>query len=280
MTWSTIMIVVQLIFLEGILSIDNAAVLGAMATPLPNDKPIPWPPLLNGLGELLDPLLGAQRTAALKVGLLGAYLGRAAMLLAATFIVRNLWLRTLGAVYLVYLAVEHIAHLNAGVGAGEIHHDSPVRQTGFWATVLSIELADLAFSLDNVVAAITLSNKLWVVMLGVALGIIAMRFAATLFARLILWEPALQTGAYLLVLSLGVELLLKEIFHIEIGELTQFMISIGILAGTFWIARSGLRKAAVWPLLIQCFKVLHLPFAALQWLFALLINPFRRTAHV
>jgi tellurite resistance protein TerC len=38
-----ITIIIQLIFLEGILSIDNAAVLGAMVSVLPSDKPVPYP---------------------------------------------------------------------------------------------------------------------------------------------------------------------------------------------------------------------------------------------
>ena len=38
-----ISVVVQLIFLEGILSIDNAAVLGAMVSVLPDNKPVPFP---------------------------------------------------------------------------------------------------------------------------------------------------------------------------------------------------------------------------------------------
>ena len=282
MSWSTVVVVVQLIFLEGILSIDNAAVLGAMAAPLPADKAIPWPPVLAWLGRLLDPLLGMQREAALKVGLLGAYLGRAAMLLAASFIVRNLWLRTLGAVYLIYLAVDHIAHLDRveGVLEADGQPARQVDQVGFWSTVLTIELADLAFSLDNVVAAITLSEHLWVVMLGVGLGIVAMRFAATLFTRLIQWEPALQIGAYLLVFSLGVELLLQELFHIRIHELAQFLISTGILVGTVLVARSSLRNAALWKPMIQLFKALYAPFALLGWLFSLLISPFRRAVNV
>ena len=41
--WPVIAIVLQLIFLEGILSIDNAAVLGLLVPPLPDDKGIPWP---------------------------------------------------------------------------------------------------------------------------------------------------------------------------------------------------------------------------------------------
>jgi hypothetical protein len=43
MDWSIVAIILQLIFLEGILSIDNAAVLGAMVTHLPDDRAIIWP---------------------------------------------------------------------------------------------------------------------------------------------------------------------------------------------------------------------------------------------
>ena len=55
-----ITIILQLIFLECILSIDNAAVLGAMVAPLPNDRPVPWPRTLRGVLSKLDPLLGPQ----------------------------------------------------------------------------------------------------------------------------------------------------------------------------------------------------------------------------
>jgi tellurite resistance protein TerC len=281
MDWSLVVIIIQLIFLEGILSIDNAAVLGAMAAVLPKDKPIPWPSWLQWLEEPAQRTLGMQREAALKVGLLGAYVGRFLMLLIATFIVRNLWLRLIGAFYLIYLAVEHIAHLDHS--ADDPHdgdHSRSMRpQAGFWSIVLTIELADLAFSLDNVVAAITLSDELWVVMLGVALGIVTMRFAATIFTRLILWEPALQTGAYLLVLSLGVELVLKEIFHFHIGEMVQFAISLGILVGTVLVARSPLAQIfGLWSPVITLFKAIYLPFGVLSWLFQLLLSPFRRNA--
>jgi tellurite resistance protein TerC len=227
-----------------------------------------------------------QREAALKVGLLGAYVGRFLMLLAATFIVHNQWLRILGAIYLVYLAVNHVAHIDDDIQRTDQNIDnldSPQiahRQVEFWSTVVAIELADLAFSLDNVVAAITLSDKLWVLMLGVALGIVAMRFAATLFTRLIQWEPALQTGAYLLVLSLGVELLLKEIVHVHLGETIQFAISLSILVLCILVARSPLgNNAPLWQPMIRFFKVLYLPFGLISWLIQGLTNSFQRHAN-
>src|SRR3974377_274892 len=94
-------IIVQLIFLESILSIDNAAVLGAMVAHLPVDIPIAWPRSLAPFGNRLHPLLGNQRPAALRVGLLGAYLGRGLMLIMASFVLSNPWLKLLGELYLL-----------------------------------------------------------------------------------------------------------------------------------------------------------------------------------
>lgn len=238
---AAVTIIIQLIFLEGILSIDNAAVLGAMVAHLPNDRPIPWPRPLRFLEGWSQITLGYQREAALKVGLLGAYIGRGLMLALASVIIHVPWLRIIGAAYLVYLAFHHFAELYHTHRAEAGHEETPRVRGGFWPTVLAIELADLAFSIDNVIAAVALSDKFWVVMLGVAIGILVMRFAATIFTRMIAWEPALQTGAFLLLLAIGAELLAEEVWHVHIEEMTQFAISASILILTVIVARTPLR---------------------------------------
>lgn len=253
-------IILQLIFLEGILSIDNAAVLGAMVAHLPDDKPIPWPRPLRFMAAWSARTLGPQRQAALKVGLLGAYFGRGLMLLLAGLIIHQPWVRILGAAYLLYLAVEHFAEMY------HPHEQLEARRLaraagGFWATVGAIELADLAFSVDNVIAAVALSDELWVVMLGVAIGIVLMRFAATIFTRAITWEPALATGAYLLLVAIGAELLAEELFGVHLGEIEQFLVSVGILALTILFARVLLLRS-----LLIIFRPVLALMAAIQWL--------------
>ncbi len=249
---AAITIIIQLIFLEGILSIDNAAVLGAMVAHLPNDRPIPWPRPLRFLAGWTQRVLGYQREAALKVGLLGAYVGRGLMLALASVIIHVPWLRIIGAAYLVYLAFHHFAELYHAHRAEAGHDEIPRVRGGFWPTVLAIELADLAFSIDNVIAAVALSDQFWVVMLGVAIGILVMRFAAAIFTRMIAWEPALQTGAFLLLLAIGAELLAEEVWRVHIEEMTQFAISASILILTVVVARTPLRgpiKLAARPLI-------------------------------
>ena len=226
--WPTILIVLQLIFLEGILSIDNAAIIGALVSPLPDKEDIPWPGPLKKLGRFLHPLLGKQRTAALRVGLLGAYLGRGAMLFMTSFLIHNSRIKLLGAAYLIHLAFDSLEDMSGG-GGEEDGEGKPILAKTFWATVLTVELMDLVFSIDNVVAAVSLSSKIWVVMLGVAIGILTMRYAAGLFSYAVEREPILKQAAYILVLTIGVELVLEQVWHIAFSDMVRFGISISII---------------------------------------------------
>jgi tellurite resistance protein TerC len=229
--WPVIIIILQLIFLEGILSIDNAAVIGALVSPLPDDQPIPWPKALKRLDQWLHPILGNQRMAALRVGLLGAYLGRGMMLFLTSFLIHNSWIKLIGAAYLIHLAFDNLEDMSGG-GGEEDEEVQRIKVQSFWATVLTVEVMDLIFSIDNVVAAVSLSNKIWVVMVGVGIGILTMRFAAGIFSYAVIREPILKQAAYVLVLNIGVELILDQIWHIEISDLVRF----GISASTILLA--------------------------------------------
>ncbi|MBI2248024.1 MAG: DUF475 domain-containing protein [Armatimonadetes bacterium] len=248
MDFAPILIILQLIYLEGILSIDNAAVLGALVSHLPKDDPIPWPRMLRFLKKPVHRTLGGQRLSALKVGLLGAYVGRGTMLFIASWVVQNPWLLLLGGLYLIKLAADHLGELpgNSQQEAEETAGQS-VRKLGrsFWSVVVAVELADLAFSLDNVVAAVALSRQYWVVLTGVALGIITMRFAAGIFVRLIARYPELEAAAYLLVFNIGVMLLLEDVFKIHPSDVQKFLLSLSTLLLTIlWGQNAAVQRFA------------------------------------
>lgn len=274
MSLTVLGIVFQLVFLEGILSIDNAAVLGAMVASLPDDRAIDWPGALQRFGELIAPFTGAQRVAALRVGLLGAYLGRGLMLVLASLVIQNPWLKLVGALYLVRLAFEN---LGAPDGGDEGAARTAQAAQGFWWVVLNVELADLVFSLDNVVAAVSLSKDLWVVMLGVAIGILTMRFAAGLFAKAVLKEPVLKYAAYLLVLNIGIQLLLEEVARVEIADWVRFMISAAIIGITLLYAHSGtLQKTR--PVIHWLARGVTRINDAISWLLSMLMAGLRALA--
>ena len=247
MDWQIILIVIQLIFLEGILSIDNAAVLGAMVSPLSDKERVHWAKPVLWLGRILDPLLGPQRTAALRAGLLGAYVGRGLMLFLATLIIQNPWLKVLGAAYLIRLALDNLGMAEPNEEDAHVH---PLEGNAFWMIVVTVEITDLIFSLDNVVAAVALSNRFWVVMLGVAIGILVMRFAAGFFSYAVEREPVLKTTGYILVLIIGLELILEEFAGWVFFDWVRFAISVSTILLSLAYAHSRLlqklRPVLVW----------------------------------
>ena len=171
-------VIISLIIIEGLLSVDNALAIAAMARHLPEH----------------------QQKLALRWGIIGAYGFRGLCMAFAAWIIENPWLKIGGAVYLVYLMCKHFADAgeeeNEG-GSGEM------AAKGLVATIISIEFMDLSLSVDNVVAAVAMSPKLWVVCTGVFIGILALRFVAGACLKLIEKFPILEETAFLLIGYVG-----------------------------------------------------------------------------
>ena len=277
MDFSIVVIIIQLIFLECILSIYNAAILGAMVIPLPEHEGIPWPKRMAKIGHAIDKVLGPQRQAALRVGLIGAYVGQTLMLIMATYIIANPWLKIVGAAYLIHLALDNLSA--SGYSGGEDDESvHPIKARGFWMTVVSVELMDLAFSLDNVVAAVAISEKLWVVLLGVAIAIVVIRFAAGWFSHIIEKEPILKSAAYILILNIGIELVLDEVFHIVFSDWTRFGIS--ILTLLLALAYGHFRFMKIFrPLLIWMSQLFAIVNMLINWVIAPLKGFFNLIGH-
>lgn len=277
------LVVLQLIYLEGILSLDNAVVLATMVAHLPRTEPIPWPRWLRRLQAPAHRLLGGQRTAALKVGLLGAYVGRGVMLAAATFVIHNRWLMLLGGLFLIKLAVDYLSEPVEVAEPTVPGTPVPRRavQRSFWSVVLAVEVADLIFSLDNVVAAIGLSRDLLVISIGVGLGILAMRFASNQFGHLLDRYPILEGATYIIVLLIGIEVCVEELFQLRAADWVMFLFSLGTLIFCLWYASSRTLQRVLRPLaplqrLLGVVSALFgFPLRLLAWLSAVLLAALR-----
>jgi tellurite resistance protein TerC len=171
-------VVVSLIIIEGLLSVDNALAIAAMARHLPEP----------------------QQKLALRWGIIGAYVFRGLCMAFAAWIIENPWLKIGGAVYLVYLMCKHFADAEEEENEGGA---DGIASKGLIATIISIEFMDLSLSVDNVVAAVAMSPKLWVVCTGVFIGILALRFVAGACLKLIEKFPILEETAFLLIGYVG-----------------------------------------------------------------------------
>jgi tellurite resistance protein TerC len=199
-------------------------------------------------------------------------LGRGLMLVLASFVVQNEWLQLVGALYLLKISVAELGAIHhEEKGSGE--EDERVKKfeyRSFWSTVLMVELMDLAFSLDNVVVVVTLSKELWLIMLGVAMGIITMRFAAGIFSKLIEKVPTLSVGAYILVFNIGLEFIIARLFETEIPNYVRFGINIGILILAYVFNQFPvLGRIMKWP-----FRIAQYIMFGIDRIFWLAIYPF------
>lgn len=179
--------VLLLIFMEGVLSLDNALVLALVVRHLPPK---------------------AQRKA-LTYGIWGAFIFRIAALFLITRIFSSYWIRIVGGGYLVYLAVKYFAWDRA-------EEQAKAQQTSafaFWRVVVTVELLDMVFSLDSILASVAVSQKLAVVVVGGLLGIVMMRLASSLFVTLLNWFPRIEGVAYVIVGGLGAKLVAQGLFR-------------------------------------------------------------------
>jgi YkoY family integral membrane protein len=166
--------IATLVLLEGILSVDNAL---AMAMQV------------RSLGP-------SQQRRALFYGMWGALILRAAALLGAKWLMSVWWLQLTGALYLLYLAIAHFARQSSTPHRFDGRGDAG---PGFWTTVAMVELTDAAFAFDSTLVAVGMSNHLWVILSGVAVGIVAVRFAASLFVKLLERCPQLEHPGFVLM---------------------------------------------------------------------------------
>ena len=76
----------------------------------------------------------------------------------------------------------------------------------FWATVVRVELINLAFSIDSILVAVAMSPKPWVVITGGILGIVAMRLVVGQLLVLVSAIRALVDGAFVIIAWVGIKL--------------------------------------------------------------------------
>ena len=248
-------VIISLIVIEGLLSVDNALAIAAMASHLDEKR----------------------RKTAMNIGYLGAYGFRVVALLVAGWIIDNVWVKLAGALYLVWLMCAHFAEQEKDAAeegdAINVHHRT------FAGTITMIALMDLSLSVDNVVAAIALSpDRLWPVYVGVTIGIISLRLIAGYAVKMIERYPVLEHTAFLLVGYVGLLLLSELYLHIHFDKFVKFagIVVITVLS-VAWSQKPGLQKALM-PLVRVALLPMELFAAIAGSLIVLIAWPFRQVA--
>jgi YkoY family integral membrane protein len=198
---ASLAIIGNLIIIESLLSVDNAAVLATMVMDLPEK----------------------EREKALKYGIWGAYVFRGLAMLFASILIKIWWLKPVGGIYLLYLVYSYWKGKQTVKTEDDVIDKKSnwlyrvtVGSLGnFWATVCLVELMDMAFSIDNVFAAVAFTPNIILVCAGVFIGILAMRFIANYFVKMMEKYTFLETAAFVVIAVLGIKLTLSLVEHFQ-----------------------------------------------------------------
>lgn len=197
-TISLILIGLNIVLIESLLSIDNAAVLAAMVKDLPEE----------------------ESKKALKYGIIGAFVLRGLSLVFVSILMKIIWLKIAGGIYLVYLSYDYFKKNWGVVSQGDEENEEPsafakwlrLSIGGLWGTVAMVEIMDLAFSVDNVFAAVAMTKNMYIIIGGVCVGIVAMRFVAQKFVSLMRSYPFLEKITFYVITLLGLKLIISGSF--------------------------------------------------------------------
>jgi len=185
-----------LIGLELVLGVDNILVISIFVARLPEDR----------------------RQKARVVGLALALVARIVMLAVVVYLasltrplVWNLSLRDLllltGGLFLLYKAVREIHH---AVERDEDYNE-PVSsgRDRYAAVITQIVLLDIVFSIDSVITAVGLTNKLWIIIGAVVISFVGILFFAKYIGEFILRNPALKILALSFLVTIGVTIFME-----------------------------------------------------------------------
>lgn len=237
-----------LVALEGLLAADNALVLAIMVKQLPEEK----------------------RKKALFYGLAGAFVFRFTSLFVISFLVDVWQVQAIGALYLLFMAGNHIFRKVIKGKAEEQEEMKVSKNSNFWVTVLKVEIADIAFAVDSILAAVAMAvalpntplpniggldgGKFLVIFAGGIIGLIIMRFAANQFVKLLEKRPGLEIAAFTIVGWVGVKLavitlshpmlsILNEDFaHSTAWKISFYVVLVGIAAAGWFFSKEKSTK--------------------------------------
>jgi len=166
--------ILQICLIDLLLSGDNAILIAMACVDLPADI----------------------RRKAVVLGTGVAVLFRVLLAFAATLALRAPYIKLLGAVLLLLIAIELVASDSTG------HKQAAARdaKTGVWRAILLIVVADAVMSLDNVVAvAAAAQDSLLYLMLGLLISVPILVFSSLLIMRVLHTHPVvIEAGGALL----------------------------------------------------------------------------------
>jgi len=184
-----------LTFLEIVLGVDNVIFISILSSKLP----------------------AAQQPRARRIGLLGAMVTRVALLFSLAWIIRltKPWFTVLGQeisgrdLILIlgglFLLAKSTYEIHDKLEGEEGHASAKVRSS-FTAVIIQIMLLDVVFSLDSVITAVGMVDKVWVMVAAVIAAVAIMVISAEPISAFVNRHPTVKMLALSFLLLIGMSL--------------------------------------------------------------------------
>ena len=133
-----------------------------------------------------------------------------------------------------------------------------------WATVIKVELTDIAFAIDSILAAVAIAitlphisetsigginlGQFAVMVIGGFIGVIIMRYAANIFIKVLETKPGLEIAAFLIVGWVGIKLFVIAAAHEKLALIPHEFPHSTLWTVIFWVVLLGL---LVWGVLVS-----------------------------
>ena len=110
--------------------------------------------------------------------------------------------------------------------------------------MVKVELTDIVFAIDSILVAVAMSPKLWVIITGGLLGIVAMRMVIGQLLAIVRRYPALVDGAFVIIAWVGIKLLIEYAHslgwvHFLVPKWLSLGVIVVIFTASFFYARTA-----------------------------------------
>lgn len=188
-SYSDIAVLIGVVWLDIALAADNAIAVGLAAAALPN----------------------AQRRSAISLGILVALLLRVAFALGAVWLLQIRGLLLVGGLVLFWVAGRMWADLRAVEDDEAAGSGAAGKPPSFLRALVSIIVADVSMSLDNVLSVAAVARHSPVIMaIGLVLSVLLMGIAASFIARIVNKHKWIAVIGIIVILAAAVRMIWED----------------------------------------------------------------------
>jgi predicted tellurium resistance membrane protein TerC len=153
-----------------------------------------------------------------------------------------------GGLFLIGKATIEIHHRVDPDSQAESHAKDQVHAS-YWSVVAQILALDLVFSVDSILAAVGLTDVMWVIVVAIVVSVTVMLFSMDALSRFMEKNPTVVMLALAFLVMIGM-VLVAEAFHVHVPKgfvYVAMAFSVGVELLNLFARRASQRKRGVVP---------------------------------